>query len=122
MSDVVKTYQATKDPKISLSGSAKAHLEKYMQKQPACKGVLISLDTTGCSGLAYVIEMLTEVPKNSWHNQVNGIDIYVPEKHVNKLIGTQLDYIKQGLNEKFVFNNPNETARCGCGESFTTDE
>lgn len=124
MSDEVKIYQAnqSQEANISLTDAAIKHITRYMQKQDQCIGIQLTVDTTGCSGLAYVVSMVNEAPENNWQTQIADINVFVPNEHINKLRGTQLDYVQDGLNQRFEYKNPNESGRCGCGESFTIED
>lgn len=83
-------------------------------------GLRIGVKTTGCSGMAYVLEFVNQ-PEDDVDEvfEDKGVQIVVNKKDLVYLDGLELDYQKRGLNEGFEFINPNESARCGCGESFT---
>lgn len=117
---VVKHYQPQQSLQLNLTAAAISHIKRYIAKN-ACKGIEFSVDKTGCSGYAYVINMLDDIPTAHEHCEVEGISIYVPSQYLATFQGVTVDYVKEGLNEKFVFDNPNESGRCGCGESFTID-
>lgn len=117
----VEIQQASSiNPNITFSESAIKHLISYLEKNPGHTGIRLSVKKTGCSGLSYVVDYV-KVPAEG--------DMIAPlsEKYlvcVDKssypfLKNMQVDYIKQGLNYKFIFKNPNQTGQCGCGESFT---
>ena len=117
---------ASYDPKqaITLTESAKKHIKQELGKQPDKKGFKLFLEKSGCSGFMYETE-LTEAPEND--DRVfefdDSIHIFVPNKDLPMLFGTEIDFIKVGLNSMFQFKNPNVKGECGCGESFTvTDE
>jgi iron-sulfur cluster assembly protein len=84
-------------------------------------GIRVGVKTTGCSGLAYVLEYLDQVPvTRDWFKyEKDGATIWVTGRDLVYLDGLTIDYTRQGLNEGFDFKNPQEAARCGCGESFT---
>ncbi len=82
-------------------------------------GVRVAVRTTGCSGLAYVIEFVDELQSDDVTFEDQGVTLVVDKKSLLYLDGSVLDYTKEGLNEGFKFNNPNEKETCGCGESFT---
>ena len=77
------------------------------------------MKTTGCSGMAYTMEFADELEESDTVFEDQGLKIIIDPKSLVYLDGTELDYGKEGLNEGFKFTNPNESARCGCGESFT---
>ena len=79
----------------------------------------MAVKTTGCSGMAYVMEFADEVNSEDVVFDEQGIQVIIDPKSLVYLDGTELDYAKEGLNEGFKFNNPNVKGECGCGESFT---
>ena len=79
----------------------------------------ILVRTTGCSGLAYHLEYADKINEDDHRFTASGIDMLVDPKSVSYVEGCEIDFIRQGLNEGFEFNNPKEKGRCGCGESFT---
>ena len=76
------------------------------------------IKTSGCSGLAYVLEFVDNVNEDDQVFESNGVNVIVDAKSLVYLDGTQLDFVKEGLNEGFKFTNPNVKDQCGCGESF----
>ena len=82
-------------------------------------GLRLGTKTYGCSGMAYTIEFADEVEETDTVFEDHGLKIIVDPKSLVYLDGTEMDYTKEGLNEGFKFNNPNESGECGCGESFT---
>ena len=81
-------------------------------------GIRLGVRTTGCSGLAYVLEYVDELAPEDTAFEQNGFVVVVDPKSLTLMDGLQVDYVRQGLNEGFEFINPNEKDRCGCGESF----
>ncbi len=79
----------------------------------------LAVKTTGCSGLSYVLEFADEVAAEDVVFEDKGVQILVDAKSLVYLDGTEMDFVKEGLNEGFKFHNPNQKAECGCGESFT---
>ncbi len=104
---------------ITLTNAAGSHIERFLQKRGRGLGVRLGVKTTGCSGLAYVIEYVDELSVDDTVFEDKGIKVIVDAKSLVYLDGTQLDFVKEGLNEGFKFTNPNEKNRCGCGESFS---
>ena len=104
---------------ITLTDRAAAMVKELLHKK-ACKGIRIGVKTTGCSGLAYVLEYLREDKFDPYDNNITYPDfiIKVNVKDSVYLQGLTMDWVKNGLNEGFDFQNPNERDRCGCGESF----
>ncbi len=94
---------------------------KYLieeRPQPAA-GLRLSVSKGGCSGLSYRMEFADEIPSNDDYIKLdNGATIYIDPKAAMFLFGTEMDYVEDTLQSGFVFNNPNEKGRCGCGESF----
>jgi iron-sulfur cluster assembly protein len=82
-------------------------------------GIRLGLKTSGCNGYSYVLEFVDQTNEEDAVFQNNGISFFIDPKSLIALNGIELDYKRQGLNEGFEFNNPNVTAECGCGESFT---
>jgi len=105
---------------IKLTETAQAKLQQKINQQKNNIGVKIGIKKSGCSGYAYVMEYKDISELNSLEEyDINGISVYMDPKHKVFLDGMTVDYQKKGLNEMFEFINPNESARCGCGESFT---
>jgi len=104
---------------ITLTPTAHTKIQKLVTLK-GYAGIRLGVKTTGCSGLAYVLEYVKDYePDDSTINYAqNDFCVIVDKKHDVYLRGTQVDYVRQGLNEGFEFTNPNERDRCGCGESF----
>ena len=103
---------------ITLTEAAARHVIKYLAKRGQGVGVRLGVKTTGCSGLAYKLEYVDEVAPEDQLFEQHGVKLMVDPKSMAYLDGTELDYVREGLNEGFKFNNPRERDRCGCGESF----
>jgi iron-sulfur cluster assembly protein len=103
---------------VTLTDRAAQHVQRYMQKRGKGVGLRLGVKTTGCSGLAYKLEFADEMLPEDQAFECNGVRVLIDPKSLAYLDGTELDYVKEGLNEGFKFNNPNEKDRCGCGESF----
>ena len=103
---------------VTMTESAARHVSKYLQKRGKGIGVRLGVKTTGCSGLAYKLEYADETQPEDMVFESQGLKILVDPRSAPYLEGTELDFVKEGLNEGFRFNNPNERGRCGCGESF----
>ncbi len=104
---------------ISLTEIAAEHVVSYLEDRGKGVGIRLSIKTTGCSGLMYVIEPVDEPQEEDIRFVTQGVEVYVDPKSMVYVDGTEMDYIKQGLNEGFEFKNPNVQGECGCGESFT---
>ncbi len=103
---------------IALTESAVNKIKTQIQKRGKGLGIRIGVKTTGCSGLAYVLEFVDKIYEGDNIFESYGVHVYVDGKSMPYLNGIQIDYVKNGLNEGFEFTNPNEKDRCGCGESF----
>ena len=103
---------------VGLTEAAARHITRYLARRGKGVGVRLGVKTTGCSGLAYKIEFADDAnPEDVVFEQL-GVKILVDPKSLPYIDGTELDFVREGLNEGFKFNNPNERDRCGCGESF----
>jgi iron-sulfur cluster assembly protein len=103
---------------ISITETAATKIQQQLQKRGKGLGIRIGVKTTGCSGLAYVLEY-QDVVDNTLHvHSSHDVSVFIDPKHIPYLEGLTMDYQKKGLNEGFEFINPNERDRCGCGESF----
>lgn len=103
---------------ITLSESAARHVAESLTKRGAGVGVRVGVKSTGCSGFSYQLEYVDEAAPRDVLFEQHGIKILVDRDSLALIDGTELDYVREGLNEGFRFNNPNERDRCGCGESF----
>jgi iron-sulfur cluster assembly protein len=103
---------------IQLTELAAEKVKTQLEKRGKGHGIKVGVKTTGCSGLAYVLEYVDDPTKESLMFVSYGVNIFVDPKAEPYLSGTILDWTKNGLNEGFDFVNPNERDRCGCGESF----
>jgi len=104
---------------ITMTDAAANHVARYLEKRGRGEGIRLGVRTSGCSGMAYVLEFADEV--NSEDEVFKGpmdVKIVIDPKSLLYLDGTELDFVKEGLNEGFKFNNPNVSSECGCGESF----
>ncbi len=104
---------------ITLTETAAARVKEFLASRGKGIGLRLGVRTTGCSGMAYVLEFADEVAPEDQVFESNGVKVIVDPKSLLYLDGTELDYGKEGLNEGFKFNNPNVKDTCGCGESFS---
>lgn len=106
---------------INLTETAVKHIKSAIERRGRGLGIKVGVKTTGCSGLAYILEYV-DVEQGYQHcvehHDVQGVRVYMNPEHRIYLNGLTLDYQKRGLNEGFEFINPNERDRCGCGSSF----
>ena len=103
---------------VTLTEAAARHVTRYLTKRGKGVGVRLGVKTTGCSGLAYQLEYVDDVAPEDALFEQHGVKLMVDPKSLAYIDGTELDYVREGLNEGFRFNNPKERDRCGCGESF----
>lgn len=108
----------TQGMRVALTEAAARHINRYLSRRGKGVGVRLGVKTTGCSGLAYKIEFADDIAPEDVVFEDQGVKILVDPKSLPYIDGTQLDFVREGLNEGFRFNNPNERDRCGCGESF----
>lgn len=117
---------STFDPKainpVSFTEKAISHLEKQVKTQNA-KGLQFEVKESGCSGFKYLLELAFELNEGDLNFPLSDeLILYISPKVLPLIQGTQVDYIQEGLNFRLEFNNPNATAICGCGESFTVEQ
>lgn len=104
---------------ITLTEPAADRVANFLANRGSGLGVRLSVQTTGCSGLGYNMEFVDTINDDDDVFEDKDIKIIINAKSLVYLDGTQIDFVKEGLNEGFKFNNPNAKAECGCGESFT---
>ena len=116
----VMQHASSVSPGITFSEAATRHVLSYLAKQNNSKGIRLSVKKTGCSGLSYVVDYIdAPLAEDMVLSLAQDHLICIDKASYPYLKGMHVDYVKQGLNYKFVFNNPNQTGQCGCGESFT---
>lgn len=103
---------------ITMTDAAVQHVARYLEKRGKGAGIRVGVRTSGCSGMAYVLEFIDDVDADDQLFQFDGVKVAIDPKSMVYLDGTELDFVKEGLNEGFKFNNPNARNECGCGESF----
>jgi iron-sulfur cluster assembly protein len=104
---------------ITFTDAAATRVSAFLADRGKGVGLRLGTKTYGCSGMAYVVEFADEIEETDTVFEDHGIKILIDPKSLVYLDGTEMDYTKEGLNEGFKFNNPNESDSCGCGESFT---
>ncbi|NOQ93977.1 MAG: iron-sulfur cluster assembly accessory protein [Methylophaga sp.] len=105
---------------ITLTESAVKRVEEMVAKREAAIGLRIGVTESGCSGYSYAMDFAESVNDNDIVIVQDSIKIIIDETSMPILDGIELDFVKQGLNQNFKFNNPNVVSSCGCGESFST--
>jgi iron-sulfur cluster assembly protein len=106
---------------ITLAPAAVERIRGYLAGSPSAIGLRFGVRRTGCSGWGYAVDLAHDARPGDTVFEQDGIQIRVDSDSLALVDGTQIDFIKGGLNEQFVFRNPNVAGECGCGESFTTD-
>ena len=107
---------------ITLSENAANRIKEIMSKaEKDSVGVRVGVKSGGCAGMSYVMEYAKEINPSDEIIEDKGVKVFVDPGAIMYLLGTEMDYKKEDFSSTFVFNNPNETERCGCGESFKTD-
>ncbi len=102
----------------TLTEAAAERVKSFLANRGKGEGLRLGVKTSGCSGMAYVLEFADHIEDTDEVFEDHGVKVIVDKKSLVYLDGTELDYGKEGLNEGFKFNNPNVTGECGCGESF----
>ena len=103
---------------VSLTPSAVRHVKKSLSKRGSGIGLRLAVKTSGCNGFAYALEFVDAANAEDECFETLGVMVVVDPRSLGMLAGTELDFVREGLNEGFKFNNPNAKADCGCGESF----
>ena len=103
---------------ITLTNTAADRIRNFLEQRGKGVGLRLGVKTTGCSGMAYVMEYADSIEDEDLVFEDQGVKVIVNPKSLVYLDGTEVDYTRDGLNEGFRFNNPNVKDQCGCGESF----
>ena len=104
---------------ISVTESAAKRIKLFLENRGKGLGIRLGVTTSGCSGMAYVLEFVDDKEIEDTLYEIKGVKIIIDPKSLIYLNGINLDFVKDGINEGFKFDNPNATGECGCGESFT---
>jgi len=103
---------------ITLTESAADRVRSYLDNRGGGLGLRLGVKKTGCSGFAYVVNFADEIRSDDVIFETDGLKIVVDNDALEYIDGTEVDFVKEGLNEAFKFRNPNAKGECGCGESF----
>ena len=103
---------------VTLSESAARQVARYLENRGKGIGLRLGVRTTGCSGMAYKLEFADAATEGDLEFESHGVRVLIDPKSLPYLDGTELDFVREGLNEGFRFQNPNVKSECGCGESF----
>lgn len=104
---------------VSLTPGAAAHIRRQLQRRGGGLGLKLGVRKSGCSGFAYALDYADEVKPGETVFESEGVKVVVPAEALDFVDGTTVDYVSEGLNQMFRFENPNIKDECGCGESFT---
>jgi|TARA_B100000497_G_C7679093_1_gene410692 iron-sulfur cluster assembly protein len=120
---VMFQFEPGKAP-ITLTEAAVTRAKLLMEKSGDDKilGLRVGVKTTGCSGLSYFVEYAKEQKKFEDKVEENGVTLFIDPTAIMFIIGSEMDYKEDKMSSGFVFNNPNEISRCGCGESFSVKQ
>ena len=104
---------------IRLSQNAAERIKDIMSKaEDTTIGVRVGVQSGGCAGMSYIMEYAKDIKPNEEIIEDKGVKVLIDPKAIMYLLGTEMDYKKENFSSQFIFKNPNETERCGCGESF----
>ena len=104
---------------ITLSNDAANRIKEIMSKdEKNSLGVRVGVKSGGCAGMSYIMEYAKEINPNDEIIEDKGVKVFIDPGGIMYLLGTEMDYKKEQFSSSFIFKNPNETERCGCGESF----
>mgnify|MGYP001365338963 CR=1 FL=1 len=104
---------------IKISDNAVLRIKEIMsQAKTSTIGVRVGVKSGGCAGMTYIMEYATDIKSNEEIIEEKGVKILIDPKAIMYLLGTEMDFKKEKFSSQFIFKNPNETERCGCGESF----
>jgi iron-sulfur cluster assembly protein len=104
---------------ISLTDKAASRVRDYLARNSQAVGLRLGVKKTGCSGYAYTVDYADAVTANDVVVETQGVRLIVAAENLPLIDGSRIDFVREGLNEKFAFENPNATGQCGCGESFS---
>lgn len=117
----VATFDPTKKIPVSFTETAIKHLTKQVKNRQA-QGIEFNVKASGCSGYKYLLELAFDVEESCIiYNLTDTLKLFIAPKILPLINGTQVDYIQEGVNFRLDFKNPNATAQCGCGESFSVE-
>jgi iron-sulfur cluster assembly protein len=103
---------------VTMTPDAAERVQSFITNRGKGLGLRLGIKTTGCSGLAYVMEFVDELNEDDTLFSISDVNIIIDGKSLVYLDGIEVDFVKEGLNEGFKFTNPNAKGECGCGESF----
>lgn len=107
---------------IRLSDAAMQRVRHFLSSDDAAVGLRFGVKRTGCSGWGYAVDLAREQHEDDTVVEFDGVRVLIDAQSLPLVSGTEIDFVREGLNQQFVFRNPNAVAECGCGESFTTED
>jgi|SRR6056297_2094598 len=113
------TEEFTSATTVTMTQNALRHVRKQVDQHPAAIGIRLAIRKSGCSGFKYETQWVEEPSGDDQIFHIDGVDVYVHHEHLVLVNGIEIDFVTEGVNSVFQFRNPNATAECGCGESFT---
>jgi iron-sulfur cluster assembly protein len=105
---------------VSLTPAALERARRFIAREPGALGLRFGVRRTGCSGYAYVVDVARDAGPGDTVIEAAGLRVFIDPESLRHVEGTEIDFVRRGLNQEFVFRNPQATGECGCGESFTT--
>ena len=105
---------------VSLTPAAVDRARQYIAQQSGAAGLRFGVRKNGCSGFAYVVDVAAGAGEGDTVVETGGVSVFIDAFSLPHVAGTEIDFVRRGLNQEFVFRNPQATGECGCGESFTT--
>lgn len=118
----IETYdpQAVSDPSVSLTSAALKHIRQQLKRSETAIGIRLDVKKSGCSGFKYDIEFINQMTDGDITVKIaDDVTLYIATQACAMVQGTEIDYVREGLNSTIKFNNPNAKDLCGCGESFS---
>jgi iron-sulfur cluster assembly protein len=106
---------------ITLTPAAVDRVRRFTAEQPGAVGMRFGVKRTGCSGWGYQVDLAAQVGDGDSVFEQDGVRVVVDAQSLPLVDGTEIDFVRRGLNHEFVFRNPRAAGECGCGESFTTE-
>lgn len=104
---------------VTMTPSAVRHVRRQLDRTPGALGIRLAIKKSGCSGFKYETQWVQAAEADDRVFHIDGVDVYIREPHLPLVNGIEIDFVTEGVNQLFRFRNPNATAECGCGESFT---
>lgn len=107
---------------VTVLPNALTHFRKQLESKPEAHAIRLSVKPSGCSGYMYILDLVEQDAGDDLKMQVDDVTFFIDKSSLPILSGTEIDYVKEGINRQIKFINPNATSECGCGESFTVND